>query len=382
MNQEQQCRAAVPTPFRQRLRTARQRALPALVWLAAVGLVIALMARRSYQTDAVGLVELRQATVAPLFDGTVQAMSVDLFDEVQPGQALAVMDDTLIQAELAIAKAELAQLRGELEAREQELRLDGVAAERRFLFDAEMARLDYLVHVTDHEADVAAMRRLETMCNLQDNAADAELLRRTTSDETRLRYETLRQRVTNDEAALDAARSRLDQTEQRRAAFAELYGNEDWSRVLEPFRQEIRAQENCLSEIAQRGQSLVLRAPLAGKVSIIFYRTGETVLAGTPVLAITSPESQRVVAYIPERSLRAVQVGTPAEIRSRRPAAPAARGTVLRVGSKVEEMPLALWRNPTITERGFSVLVGNIPAGRFLPGEALDLRFLTDAESF
>lgn len=367
---------ALAAPLSRRLKMARQRYLTLVVWLCAVVLVVLLMGRQGRRIDAVGIAEVRQATVAPLFDGTIQSLSVDLFDEVRAGQPLVVMDDTLVETELIIAKAELARLRAELEVRQQELKLDGMAAQRRFSLDAEVARVDYLTRVAEHEANKAALGRLEAMCKLQGSASDADLLARTTSDETRLQYETLRKEVVENEAALDAAKTRMQETERRRNETTQWYGDLDWARLLEPFQEQIRALETRISDISQRTQFLVLRAPLDGKVSTIFYRTGETVLAGTPVLAVASPDSQRVLAYLPERSLRDVQVGAAAEVCSRRIACPAVRGKVLRVGSRVEDMPIALWRNRMTVERGLSILVGDLPTGRFYPGEVLDLRFV------
>ena len=367
---------ALSAPLSRRLNMARQRYLPRIVWLCAVVLVVLLMGRQGRRIDAVGIAEVRGATVAPLFDGTIQSLSVDLLDEVRAGQPLVVMDDTLVQTELIIAKAELARLHAELEVRQQELKLDGMAAQRRFALDAEVARVDYLTRVAEHEANKAALGRLEAMCKLQGSASDSDLLARTTSDQTRLQYETLRKEVAENEVALDAAKTGMQETERRRNDTTQLYGDLDWARLLGPFQEQVRAQETRLSDILQRTQFLVLRAPLDGKVSTIFYRTGETVLAGTPVLAVASPDSQRVLAYLPERSLRDVQVGAIAEVHSRRIGGPAARGKVLRVGSRIEDMPIALWRNPMTAERGLSILVGDLPTGRFYPGEALDLRFV------
>ncbi|HIJ65946.1 MAG TPA: HlyD family efflux transporter periplasmic adaptor subunit [Candidatus Hydrogenedentes bacterium] len=372
---------AIRTPLPRQLRLWRQRLLPIVVWLIGVALVITLMGRQRQRIDAVGIAEVRQATVAPVFDGTVHAISVDVFDPVQAGEAVAVMDDTLIQAELITLKAELAHLSGELEARREQLKLDGMAAQHRVMLDADDAQIDYLLLVAEYESDKAALKRLEGMCASQNTASDSALLDRRTSDETLLRYESLARRVAEYEEAMAAARVRMEQAEQRRDLGKEAYGDHNWASLLEPFQREIRVQEARLSEIAQRTQFLVLRAPLAGRVSSIVCRSGETVLAGMPVLTIASPDSQRVLAYIPEHSLRAVEVGAVAEVYSRRKAGPAVRGSVLRVDGKVEAMPMALWRNQAVSERGLSILVGGIPPGRFFPGEALDVRFPPASES-
>jgi HlyD family secretion protein len=56
-------------------------------------------------------------------------------------------------------------------------------------------------------------------------------------------------------------------------------------------------------------------APASGLVYDTFFRPGEWVPAGTPVLSILPPEYMKVRFFVPESELGKMQVGTPLEIR-------------------------------------------------------------------
>ncbi|HEY5768476.1 MAG TPA: efflux RND transporter periplasmic adaptor subunit [Terrimicrobium sp.] len=62
---------------------------------------------------------------------------------------------------------------------------------------------------------------------------------------------------------------------------------------------------------AQKQQS----APASGLVYDTFFRPGEWVPAGTPILAVLPPEYMKVRFFVPESELGKVQAGTPLEIR-------------------------------------------------------------------
>ena len=62
---------------------------------------------------------------------------------------------------------------------------------------------------------------------------------------------------------------------------------------------------------AQKQQS----APASGLVYDTYFRPGEWVPAGTPILSVLPPEYMKVRFFVPESELGNVQAGTPLEIR-------------------------------------------------------------------
>ena len=102
----------------------RRQVVPFLVWiLAVVAFVFAGQQQSSYQF-AVGIVETSDVQIAPIKDGTIRSMRVDLFDSVEAGDIVAMMDDTLVAAELVIEEAQLAQLKAELDVERNRLESD------------------------------------------------------------------------------------------------------------------------------------------------------------------------------------------------------------------------------------------------------------------
>jgi HlyD family secretion protein len=72
-----------------------------------------------------------------------------------------------------------------------------------------------------------------------------------------------------------------------------------------------RSLEQADWRFAQKQQS----APASGLVYDTYFRPGEWVPAGTPVLSLLPPEYMKVRFFVPESELGNVQVGTPLEIR-------------------------------------------------------------------
>jgi HlyD family secretion protein len=72
-----------------------------------------------------------------------------------------------------------------------------------------------------------------------------------------------------------------------------------------------RGLEQADWRFAQKQQS----APAGGLVYDTYFRPGEWVPAGTPVLSILPPEYMKVRFFVPESELGKMQVGTPLEIR-------------------------------------------------------------------
>jgi HlyD family secretion protein len=72
-----------------------------------------------------------------------------------------------------------------------------------------------------------------------------------------------------------------------------------------------RGLEQADWRFSQKQQS----APASGLVYDTYFRPGEWVPAGTPVLSVLPPEYMKVRFFVPESDLGKMQVGTPLEIR-------------------------------------------------------------------
>ncbi len=373
----------IATPLRRQIRLLRQQVLPFAVWCVALTGVLVLAQRATMRVDAVGIVELREVMVAPLIDGTVHAMSVDWFDEVESGTTVALMDDTVVKAELATAEAELSMLRAQVNANRDRFeleaalnQLDELGLRRRFILNEEQARLDLMDRIRQHEYNKIELERLRIQKERQQRLVEQDITAQAQFDDTRLRYEALQKQIEEDELAIELAKQQVEEATRRREAYEQRTAQVDVPSLLEPLIQNVRVQETRIQQIVERRKLLALRAPLSGKVSHIFHRTGETVLSGDPILSITDSRSERVLAYVDERAARRIRVGDTVEVSSRDRPKRVATAKVFRVNSRIEEFPIRLRRNPFLPQFGLSILVGNVPPGAFLPGEVLDLRII------
>ncbi|PPD46192.1 MAG: HlyD family secretion protein [Methylocystis sp.] len=113
-------------------------------------------------------------------------------------------------------------------------------------------------------------------------------------------------------AALDRAEMALRRDE---ASVKEARRQVEAARI--PGRsQEIEAAEAALGQARAQLQAIDIRiarqsvaAPAAGVVQDVFFRPGEVVNAGQPVVALLPPENRRVRFYVPEPRLATVKVG-------------------------------------------------------------------------
>ena len=374
----------ITSPLTHRVRILRHRVVPAAVWLCSIVLLLVWEGGRSQYLVGVGIVEARQTVVSPIVDGNLQSLAVDIFDEIEVGQILAMMDDTVIVAELVVAEAEMARLHSKVLAESRRLDSDLAQQEadalndlRRFQMNEEEAQLQYLEMVVRQESDTIKLERLRIQMARQRDLVDQDVAAEELYDDTRPRHEQLKKELEENESALEAAKQLLEQSTQRRSEWESQSLVVDSDDFLGPIREALNVQEARISEIKQRRAMLALSAPVGGQVVHIFHRPGETVLAGDPIMAIADTGYQRVLAYVDERSAGEIQSGDEARLQSEHRPDRIIVGRVESAGAAIQELPIALRKTPIFPEWGFPVLISGIPQGVFLPGERLRVRIKT-----
>lgn len=372
----------IKTPLSRMLMLWRRRFMPLVVWSLAVAAAYVLVQRQQVYVDAVGIVEAHTTFVAPLFDGTVQSLRVDLLDEVAAGDVVAIMDDALIRSELHVAEMELDRVRALLDAEiarfNQEQQVQEVAVKsdsRSFLLNEEQARLDHLDRVTAHETDKVELERLRVELGRQKSMLEQSLIDKASYDLTRLAHEALRVKVEKDAAAIAMAEKNIATASARREELdsAEVPPTPA-DAVLHSLQADIVAQEAVVAEVKSRQEALTLRAPVSGQVTLITRRPGESMLAGDPIFTIVGAGPKRVTAYVHEQAALAFQVGDTVELHSRTHPSTVARGKILRIGTQIEPFPLRLQYSKILLQHGFQILVGELPENAYRPGETLDLQ--------
>ena len=386
-----------PTSFLSRL---RRHILPILVWLIVVACVVGLFARRTQRFEVMGIAQGQVRQIAANCTGRLTSMPVQLFDQVNLGQPVAVVNTILdneqpqdqLQAQLSTILAEIEHLTSQLVPTQDDLLAEKADREtnrlsdsRRFSVDVESARLEILRYRALIETDRIMMEDLslevQTIKELlaQEAVAPYEL------QKAQLQYETLVKKIEENEQLLEQAKISLEQTQQRYDEYIRLKPHhpsvED---ALEVIRKAIKIQERKMDELLvqiealEPQKTLKLTAPIDGIVSQILHWPGEAVLASEPILTITEVKPTEILAYALEGQADQIHKGMAVELAKRGGSEKIeiARSQITYIGPIVEQLPARLWRNQNIPEWGRPFLIKVPPQMKLITGEVVGIRKL------
>jgi HlyD family secretion protein len=222
-----------------------------------------------------GYVEGNLVLIGPEEGGRITGLAVESGDRVEEGAPLFELDAAVQKAQRLEAEARLRQ------------------------FEAQLENLR------------AALQRPEQIAVLraQEERAKAQLdLSRTELD----RQKTLFDRGYSAQARLDQAQTAF---ERDKAALAEvqrlIQAGQIAGRSAEITAAEaaVQAAEAGLRQAETRLAKRRIQAPANALVQDVYFRPGEVVNAGQPVLALLPPDNRRIRFYVPEPRLSALSLG-------------------------------------------------------------------------
>ena len=374
----------------------RRQVLPVMIWLATIGFVVGLFFRRSERFEVLGIAQAQTIQIAPTVPGRLQSVSVRLFEKVSKGQILAVLDDELLQAELATASAEVQRLMAELVATQDSLQAEAanqettwIADRRRFFVDVENARLRILELKTVIETDRIILQDLALEVKIARELIAEEAIAPYELQKAQALYNALATKIVENQRLLAQAEDDLKQAGQRRREFTRRQPvHPSVDSALELIRKAITVQERTVEHILARISELVLESPFDGVVTQIpqrpgqvtarqmLRRSGESVLAGEPILTVTSDSSSEVIAYIGEDQVVGIREGMEVLLIKDSEPQQIAPSLVSYIGPVTEEMPVRLWRNPNFPQWGRPFLVKVPQQMELTPGELVGIRRL------
>jgi len=220
-----------------------------------------------------GYVEARYAYVSAPQAGWLQQMSLTEGDDVEPGQVLFNLDDE-----------------------QQRYMVEQALAQR----DAQGARLQDLQKGA-RPVDLAVIEKQIQAQAAQMNFAAAEMRR---WEQTAAHDFSSKSQRDTAVANYDIARAKLQELK-KRLEQAKLAARSD--QVAAAHYEELQAEANLKSSqwnLAQRN----IASRISGTVDQIFYRQGEFVTAGTPVLSILVQDEKRVRFFVPQAQLSRVSL--------------------------------------------------------------------------
>ncbi len=392
--------------------------VPAVVWLAVLACVVGLLYRRSHRFEIVGIARSPIRQIAATCSGRLKSVPVQLFEQVQVGQTLAVVNTILdneqlvraeLEAQLAAAAAEIEHLAAQLVPTQDTLLAEKGDREvnrdrglRGFFVDAEQARLQILSLqaqiATDRIllGDLAVELKITEVLVAKDAAAPYEL------EKAKVAHDSLAAKIREYEGMLEQAKRDSEQAQQRLDDFLKRQlEHPSVDDALEVIRKEIRVQEEVMRglltqlETLRSREAVELKSPVNGVVIPIqvpaneamlrrpgekeVLQPGEVVTAGDSILAVAELPPTEIVAYIREQSIGQVQEKMVVELIKDREPAQKAKSQVTHVGPVVELMPQRLWLNPNVPRWGRPIVI-EIPDGfELVPGELVGIRGLESA---
>lgn len=367
----------IRTPWRERFRDFRSGPLTVVVWLVAMAAALILLAGRASEYEYVGLARTIEYEVSAVSVGRVASLPVSLYEPVDAGQVVALLDDSALRTRLATAAAELERLDGALaaEAARNTVHAADVSGElRRFQVDEQQLTLELLALQVEIESDRIELERLELSVERAWRLHQVGLIAEADLDDARLQHDAMAKRVEENEILLARTKEELHRLSQRRASFESRFSAADEADpLLRPLQDAIRVQTQRIRELEGERKALVLRTPVTGCVRQVLARTGQAVVPGEPVVVVAETVASEVLAYLPETGdsdprpqdrVLVSHLGRPNTV---------VEAMIDRIGPSVEQLPQRLWRDPAVPEYGLPVVVSGIAALGMIPGERVTI---------
>lgn len=310
--------------------------------LLACGVAAALLAGCGGKQDAgwSGYAEADYVYVAAPLAGTLASLSVEAGQQVGRGAPLFALEAESEQAARAEASARLAAAQSQADNIDKGKRAVEVSVNQ-----AQLAQARAQAELAQH--DLARKRELAG----KDFISQAQL------DEAQATLQQARARVAELASLVQVARlpARADE---RAAAGAQ----------VEVARQVLRQSE-------WRQQQKQQAAPEAGQVADTFFRPGEFVAAGQPVVALLPPANIKARFFIPQAELATVALGRAVAMECDGCGAPIA-GRITHLASRPEYTPPVIYSNSRRSKLVFMAEArpSAADAVRLRPGQPLSVR--------
>ncbi|MBI5503753.1 MAG: HlyD family efflux transporter periplasmic adaptor subunit [Deltaproteobacteria bacterium] len=353
------------------------------VWLCAVLAVTAILSGRAARFEYVGIARTAYYEVSAGTVGTIERISVDLYDPVEAGAVVATLDPGEVKASLATAQAELARLEAEMEAERVTLtrgvgpqQLDWRADLSSFEIEVEQRRLEELTLKVEIESDQVEKQRLATrLARIKPLHADG-IVSASEYDDLRLLHDQVSTRIEENRILLASIQEKFRTAEERMRTFQQSLPVEGREQsLLEPLSAAVEVQAKRIEEIHAARERLVLRSPVAGQISQVPGSSGQSVVAGEPVILVARRFASEVVGYLPERAVGVAEENMRVFVARASDPAVSAESVVLRISPTIEPLPERLWQRPGVAEYGRPFVVATAQSLELVPGERVSVSF-------
>jgi multidrug resistance efflux pump len=347
---------------------------PLFTWLGLAGLCVFLYVRTIQFGIITAAAQVVQHEVAPLETARVKTINVEIGSHVAKGQALAQLDTTLIDVQIAEAEASMVAAQNTMAGYQGEM-LGQVRA-----VEDEIIRIQRQIELETNQmvGDIAKLEQLHSIQAERDKQFKSNLIPEQLADALRPEIAEMEQRVAaypprlakDEESLADQRKHRNDLQKTLR-----LDPDEDVTKAIaDKTLAETKILETVVELRKLEKESYTLRAESDGVVSDIKLFPGVVAKAGDPVLTVVSG-SDLIIGYLPEIRLGRVKVG--AEGFAFRAGRPPVKVRVVNVVPEINPIPVQL--SPIsaplgATMRSQKVVFRTEEPSDITPGEKVEIR--------
>ena len=359
----------IPSPLASRWRRLRWKLAHTIVFLTLCAGIALVWQRLQQSLTFIGQVETIQTIVSSRDAGFITNLWVVPLQDIKAGDLVAEVittDPRTVNNRLEVMRDRMRLIALEMEPVLSRQRT--ALAYEQLSVDCERIRAEMAVAEVKLEQAQSQLKRDEALFNQGTLSPELFELSRRNRDAFRV-----------EAAAKSNLVYRTEKTLERLKSIADTFvpGGEN-----DPIRQAIAVEEDKARVFEAKMTPLMLRSPTNGTVTTIHRHSGEQVIAGEPIATITSPNSVRIVGFLPQNFPVAPCVGMEVEVCTRKLKRATARATVTGISPNLEAItnslvaPLAV-RPVLMPALGRKVSI-SLPAGlELLPGEPVDLTLIS-----
>lgn len=345
-----------------RLREALQGSGPWLCLVITLGAASYLHQGGEDRGQIVGFDQPAIEALAPTEIARVVSIEVGLDDEVAPGQIVARLDTSAIDAEIAVARAEAERLEAEARA------------------DQSLLAQELEVSVEDLQRELARRREEQVAATAEAKALGDEVSRVKQLVEDRLAViddlakvgaqHAVAQALATEKPRTISLLSKQIQAAERRRQEAKTQA----PAAAAKLRAELLVARRSIELLERRREGYALRSTHGGRVAGIDKQVGSVAAPGEPVVRVVSSHGT-VVACVPERFALGLREGDAARLWIRGQSGDPLPGKIVALGPLVTELPMRCWLSPRQPMWGREVSVALDYPVNGLAGQAFDVVF-------
>jgi len=359
----------IPVPLKQRWQDVRLKALPLLVFAAAIMLTALLWKQTVAAPTLVGQAEPVMANVSSYKAGVLAECSVLRFQKVRAGDTVGqvmVTDPKILASTLAVIQSEIELLR---------VNAKPIVAQQHNAMDYDHLRLLWMKQRAELATSKVNLQMAEAEHRRMEELFKDKIVSQRTFEQARAARDRLQSEISE-------LSSMVAEGENNFANLQPFNGNEISKVSDSPLLAAIAVQEAKLRQTEAELNPIVLKAPMDGIISAIHCRSGEAVTAGQPIASIASLNPVRIVGYLRAPVLEEPKVGMRVEVRTRGLRRETAPATIMEVGGQLEAMPAVLGGPLKLVsaELGLPLDISIPSELKIRPGEIVDIRLMPQGE--